>query len=178
MSPTWLLLITGNGVLFCVLAGILLRLACTIVSIQGQSMYPTFAAGDRVVVLNWWPRRWIRKGHIILFRPLYVVPVKPPDRSVLSDLHIKRVVAVAGEQVITSIDDVQKDLRSRVEPYHDERGRRIWHIPSGHLFVRGDAHGKSIDSLIAGPLPLQSVCGLVLMKVPTGRFVVLFQRNL
>jgi signal peptidase I len=167
---TWLFLI-GNVVLLLVLLGIFTRFAYLIVTVKGNSMFPTLAEGDRVVVLSWWPRGCLRKGQIILFEAMYTVLLPPFDKSVkfesmAGQLHIKRVVAVAGEQVITSINDVQEGERPRLAQDHDEQGRRIWHIPSGHVFVRGDNRNGSIDSLIAGPLPLQSVRGLVLMKLP------------
>jgi signal peptidase I len=166
MSLVWLFFI-GNMVLLLVLLGIFTRFAYLIVTVKGNSMFPTFAEGDRVIVLSWWPRSCLRKGQIILFESMYTVLLPPFGKSVKpGQLHIKRVVAVAGEQVITSISDVQEGERPRLARDHDEQGRRIWHIPSGHVFVRGDNHSGSVDSLIAGPLPLQSVRGLVLMKLP------------
>jgi signal peptidase I len=171
MFLMWLFL-TCNVVLLLALLGIFTRFAYLIVTVKGNSMFPTLEEGDRVVVLSWWPRGRLRKGQIVLFESMYAVLLPPFDKSVKpGQLHIKRVVAVAGEQVTTSISDVQEGVRPRLARDHDEQGRRNWHIPSGHVFVRGDNRSGSIDSLIAGPLPLQSVRGLVLMKLPATFFL-------
>lgn len=171
MFLTWLLLI-GNVILLLALCGILTRFACLVVTVKGKSMYPTLKDSDRVVVLSWWPKSRLRKGQIILFASLYTVPLEPTDKHAeLGQLHIKRIVAVAGERVITSLSDVHESSQAQVARYHDERGRRVWDIPPDHVFVQGDNHQESVDSLVAGPLPLQSVRGLVLTKLP-GAFLL------
>jgi signal peptidase I len=166
MFLMWLFLIC-NVVLLLVLLGICIRFAYLVVIVKGNSMSPTLEEGDRVVALSWWPKNCLRKGQIILFEPMYTVLLPPFDKRIRSgQLSIKRIVAVAGEQVITSMSDIQEGEHSRLAQDYDEQGRRIWHIPSGHVFVRGDNRSGSVDSVIAGPLPLQSVRGLVLMKLP------------
>jgi len=156
MFLIWFFLIC-NVVLLLVLVGIGIRFAHLVVTVKGNSMSPTLQEGDRVVALSWWPKSCLRKGQVILFEPMYTVLLPPFDKRIRSgQLSIKRIVAVPGEQVTTSMSDVQEG----------EQGRRIWHIPSGHVFVRGDNRSNSVDSAIAGPLPLQSVRGLVLMKLP------------
>jgi signal peptidase I len=151
MFLMWLFLIC-NIVLLLVLLGIFTRFAYLVVIVKGNSMSPALEEGDRVVALSWWPKNCLRKGQIILFEPMHTVLLPPFDKRIRSgQLSIKRVVAVAGEQVITSMSDVQEGERLRLARDHDEQGRRIWHIPSGHVFVRGDNRSGSVDSLIAGP---------------------------
>ncbi|MBA2392354.1 MAG: signal peptidase I [Ktedonobacteraceae bacterium] len=156
-----------NLVLLLFTLAILARLTYRIVTVQGHSMQPTFVEGDRVLAISWWPKRYLRKGQIVLFRPWYAEqPTFYYDSPLSEQLHIKRIVALAGETVKTSLNDIREEARSQFAPYHNEHGIRTWSIPAQHLFVCGDNHMESTDSLIAGPLSLRNVCGIVLMKLP------------
>jgi signal peptidase I len=147
--------------------GILARLTYRIVTVQGHSMQPTLTNGDHVVAIGWWPKRYLRKGQIVLFRPWYAEhPTFYHPPTFPEQFHIKRIVALAGETVKTSLNDIREDARPRLAHYHNEHGIRTWSIPAQHLFVRGDNHMDSTDSLIVGPLSQHNVCGIVLMKLP------------
>ena len=164
-----LLLLGFNSIILLFLLGLLMRFIYVVVTVQGASMSPTLNDGDRILVLNWWPKWFLRKGQIVLFRSWYGIPPSPSGqkiRSVSRQLHVKRNVALANETITTSFADIREEMRPRVAAYHDEQGKRTWRIPPRHLFVRGDNHMNSTDSLVTGPLPLQSVYGVVLLKFP------------
>ena len=58
------------------------------------------------------------------------------------------------------------ELRANQQEQHDPQGLRTWHIPPKHVFVRGDNTRGSIDSLVWGPIPVRSIQGIVLRKLP------------
>lgn len=153
----------------CVLGGVLLLLLCCggmllvracllVITVQGQSMAPTLQEGDRVVAVRPIWRRWIRKDQIVLFRQS--VSDETSDDSPLS-LHIKRVVALAGEGYRSSTRPWgYSDYVTQVEQAY------LWQIPHDHIFVCGDNREQSIDSCSWGPLPLRNVRGIVVKRLP------------
>jgi len=120
-------------------------------------MSPTLEEGDRVLAIRpLWPLR-VQKGQMVLFRQGDID--EKLDDPALS-LHIKRVVALAGEA-----------YRSSIHPlgYHEhvtqEKHTFVWHIPHDCIFVCGDNREQSIDSRSWGPLRLRNVRGIVVKKV-------------
>lgn len=142
------LLVTAWGVLlFLIAVSLLIRRWLLVVIVEQQSMLPALAPGDRLLAARRWPTQWLRKGQIVLVWPVQ------PSAAHLTRLketpYIKRIVAVGGETY---------------QP--DDQAGQAWPIPAGSLFVRGDHHGHSVDSLVWGPLPVQNVAGVVLMRLP------------
>lgn len=130
--------------------------------VTSNSMLPTVAAGDWVVISA---RRSgsdfaIERGDIVLF----TFPFDGPERA------IKRVVAIAGDEVRTAGPDVvlvNGDVVSR-EPSSndpDEIGETpadaAIRIPEGHVYILGDNVRSSIDSRSLGLLPEAEVLGKV-----------------
>lgn len=153
----WLVL-CGNLVLLLAIAGIFVRLACTRVVVQGESMMPTLAEGDALLVLDWWPRCLLARGQIVVS--------KLPHMSG-GELYIKRIIAIAGETVSIPLAALpRRDIPQVPACYHDEHGLRTWQIPARHVFVRGDNAAQSIDSALRGPFPYERIQGVVLMKLP------------
>ncbi len=136
----------------------LLRTAFVVVTVQGQSMFPTLEEYDRVLVWRFWPARWLQRGQIVIVRQL-------GKRAEGHLPFIKRIVGLPGDTIITSIDDLPGHLRLSLLAEHDTQGRRIWHIPPGYIFVRGDNRIGSVDSLSWGPIPFTRVGGIVLRKL-------------
>jgi len=122
-----------------------------VVSIHGDSMAPTLRVGDRVLVLRRWPRRWLRRGEVIL--------LKPADRY-LQNAAVKRVGAVAGDHVKPGYDSAT--------------GAAAWSglVGPEEIFIVGDSPG-SVDSRWFGPVPVDEVAGLVLLRLASrsGRLV-------
>jgi signal peptidase I len=145
-----LLLLCGGGLL-------LMRICLIVITVQGQSMSPTLEDGDRLLALRpLWSRR-VRKGQIVLFRQIDLDEARVD--SALS-LHIKRVVALAGEDYLSS---AEPGIYSEYVTRGDQGD--IWHIPQDHIFACGDNREQSIDSRIWGPLPLRNVRGIVVKKL-------------
>lgn len=142
----------------------LIRSYLVVVTLSGQSMYPTLQHGDRVLAIRRWPVRWVRRGQVVL-----VWPWLPSDTRLRSlqevEIYIKRVVAVAGDSITTSITDLYPDMRQEQVVSHDANGRREWVIPASHIFVRGDNLLGGYDSLTWGPIPVHTVLAVILMKL-------------
>jgi signal peptidase I len=140
----------------------LLRRLFVVVVVDGISMSPTLAPGDRMLGLRRWPRRWLRNGQIVV-----VAPGDRPECGLLqADLYIKRIVGSAGDTLVTTIDQLSPALRAGLCAAHDARGQRSWHIPAGRCFVRGDHPRGGFDSLAWGPIPLSTVRALVVARLP------------
>jgi signal peptidase I len=114
-----------------------------VVSVHGDSMAPTLRVGDRVLVLRRWPHRWLRRGEVIL--------LKPADRY-FQNSAVKRVGAVAGDHVKPGYDSVT--------------GAAAWSgvVGPDEIFIVGDSP-RSVDSRWFGPVPVDEVAGLVLLRL-------------
>jgi hypothetical protein len=78
---------------------------------------------------------------------------------------IKRIVGVEGDTLVTSITDLAEHLRPEQLAAHNGEGLRSWHIPPGHIFVRGDSSPGGHDSLTWGPVASRTVLGVVVMRM-------------
>jgi signal peptidase I len=119
------------------LAAVVLRRGFVVVTVFGLSMRPTYADGDRVLMLR---SRTLarRRGAVIVFT------LPGPDRV---DLLIKRVVARAGDATPAGV--------RRAAPGQP--------VPAGHLVVFGDSLGS--DSRVWGYLPVARVRGVVVGRL-------------
>jgi len=150
-----LLVLGGALLLLCCGSLLLIRTQLIVIIVRGQSMAPTLEGGEHVLALRPLRRSWIRKGQIILF--------KQGDSDGVPDpllLHVKRVVALAGEQYRSSTPPLGYS-----EHVAQEGQEYLWQIPQEHIFVCGDNREQSIDSRSWGPLPLRNVRGIVVKKL-------------
>jgi signal peptidase I len=140
------------------LAVALLRRRLAVVTVDGPSMLPTLADGDRLLV-----RRArladLAVGQIVVFeRPHEDVswsselPRWPPARG---DWMIKRVAAVPG-------DFVPPGIPAQATAGHNSV------VPVGQLVVLGDNHFSSYDSRSMGFIPADRLLGVVLRPVVVG----------
>jgi signal peptidase I len=131
---------------------VLARLSLRVIRVSGPSMEPTLPAGSRVLALRCWPRWWLRPGQVVLLSGL---------RGTASDrLIVKRVAHVAGETaVIRSRGGSHHPSYVRLDTIH--RPMRHIRLARGEIFVLGD-NSSSTDSRDWGPIPVESVVGLVL----------------
>jgi signal peptidase I len=160
MDIRWRLLSACSAISLLIMV-VFIRIALVVVTVQSFSMSPTLKHGDRVLVFRYWPARWLRKGHIVI-----VQPPSPEMRYLTKPVpFVKRVVGLPGDTVVTYLNQLNEYYRARLSDAHDEAGSRTWHVPPGHLFVRGDYVLGGTDSLSWGPIPFKSIQGIVLMKL-------------
>ena len=149
----------------------LLRIGFLVVTIRGESMYPTLQHGDRILVLRRWLAGNPHKGQVVVF----ALAAGPEEQKLSVDLqeacYIKRVVAVAGETFSAKLSAnalAEIEIAARRRPAQTASQVESWQIPSKHLFVCGENEEQSIDSRMWGPLPLSNVLGMMVMKLPAG----------
>lgn len=135
------------------LAVFLLRRSLAIVTVHGQSMVPTLHGGDRVLLLRYRWRWLLRWGQLVVCRY--------PQRHT----YIKRLIGLGGDHVV---------LPAQAAPYHpigddamvhEADDVVVWQVPPGCCFVKGDA-AYSYDSTFWGPISLEHLVGIVLLKLP------------
>jgi signal peptidase I len=142
----------------------LVRALLVVVTVKGESMSPTLLDGDRVLVSRRWPTGWLRRGSIALVCP---PGVPAHGRGPFGEVpYIKRVIALPGDTVVTSLAELDDPYQAYVGVTHDDSGNRAWDIPFGRCFVRGDNRRGSADSISWGPIPLRNILGIVIMKLP------------
>ncbi|WP_418961082.1 S26 family signal peptidase [Streptomyces tritici] len=114
------------------------RRVLLVVTVRGASMTPALLPGDRILVLRRSARR-LRDGGIVVLRSDRI-PAAGRD-----DLVVKRVAALAGGRVPPSAGG----------------GR----VPEGRLVVLGDNPDVSTDSRVWGPVPAESVVGVMVGRM-------------
>jgi signal peptidase I len=143
------------AVLCLLVAGValFLRRAIAVVTVTGQSMEPTLAVGDRVLV---------RRAGLRSVRTGQIVVIKAPGRrgtwaSALPgddlgrDWMIKRVAAIPGDPVPAGLPAALAAAA---------------HVPDGHLIVLGDNPTMSMDSRYLGYFPADRLLGIVVAGLP------------
>ena len=122
----------------------------------GVSMEPTFGHGDPVTAREI-DGDEVGRGEVVI--------LEVPDAAGGSDLTVKRVVAVAGDEIASVDDELRVNGEAVAEPYlapgtptTDLAQQRI---PAGHVFVMGDNRHNSHDSRLFGPVPTGSIVAVV-----------------
>ena len=136
--------------------------------VEGQSMAPTLADQDRLIVnkLAYRVGEPSRGDIVMLYYPL------DPDKS-----FVKRIIAEEGDEVRivdgqVSVNDVplQDDFVPPEYRSHEDLGPEL--IPEGYYFVMGDHRNNSSDSRHWGMVPKKYVIGRVQLRwwpIPTAR---------
>jgi signal peptidase I len=149
------------GLLSCLLSVVIFVLLARafffIVSVEGKSMLPTLAPGDRLLALRLWPARWLRRRQIVVTRYPQSHAQHAPN-ALSEQKYIKRVTGLAGDTITIELPDVKPLLMPDYPPQP-----RNWHIPPGHYFVQSDSWG--LDSTTLGPIPFRALCGVALVKL-------------
>ncbi|MGD0441557.1 MAG: signal peptidase I [Acidimicrobiales bacterium] len=132
--------------------------------VPSASMEPTLEIGDRIFVqkllFNWHD---LHDGDIVVFaRPAADTMCVVPGQNDL----VKRVIALPGQSVYSSGNNVFVDGRKLSEPYVTEplgapvaSRRHPFRVPAGELYVMGDNRSDSCDSRSWGPIRGSSVVG-------------------
>ena len=143
-----------------VYATLIVTFGFQVARVEGQSMAPTLADQDRLIVNKFAYRLGApRRGDIVmLYSPL------EPEKAL-----VKRVIGQAGDRVRivdgrvyrneVLLDDsfVAPQFRS-----HDDWGPQV--IPEGYYFVMGDHRNNSSDSRHWGPVPKKYIVGKVKVR--------------
>jgi len=143
-----------------VYATLIVTFGFQVARVEGQSMAPTLADQDRLIVNKFAYRIGIpRRGDIVM---LYY-PINP-DKS-----FVKRVIAEEGDTVRivdgrVYVNDVPMD-DSFVPPEfrsHDDYGPEV--VKEGYYFVMGDHRNNSSDSRHWGLVPKRYIIGKVQLR--------------
>ena len=119
--------------------------------VDGESMYPTYDTGDRLVVF-------------------YTTNVKDNDIAVIwsdeLDEHIvKRVIGVAGDHIAIKDDKLFRNNVPLYEPYINEQNwitpiqDTDFIVPDGYIYVLGDNRNDSADSRLLGMFESKDIFG-------------------
>jgi signal peptidase I len=132
--------------------GLTVRAAVHIYSIPSESMAPTLAVGDQIVVTRYIGHE-PQRGHIIVFRS----PVTPDE------LLVKRVVAVPGDLIDSRLGRVRIAGHTLPEPYVLREAAtgaiESQTVPPDTYFVLGDNRDESLDSRNWGVVPRSTIVG-------------------
>ncbi|MER6508659.1 S26 family signal peptidase [Nonomuraea sp. NPDC001636] len=120
-----------------------LRLRYLVVTVEGDSMLPTYQPGERVLVRRARPTR-VRTGQV-------VVLARMADEGETRWI-IKRLAAVPGDPI----------PREQIPALRDAPGTQV---PAGRLVVVGDNPAQSFDSRVSGYLRADRLLGVVLRKL-------------
>jgi signal peptidase I len=143
-------------------AGVAVRnLAYYPLRVTSNSMFPSIAKGDWVVISPQQAatKAAVHRGDIVLFR----FPFGGGGRA------IKRVVAIAGDQVKADRDEVRVNGESAAYGSKipiprvvtaDSASQAIV-VPEGYFYILGDNVASSVDSRSLGLLPQTEVLGKV-----------------
>ncbi|CAG6394180.1 S26 family signal peptidase [Streptomyces cocklensis] len=119
-----------------------------LVTVEGTSMAPTYAPGQRLLVLRT-PVARVRTGAAVVFR------LPPPEHGGAEPpLIVKRLAARAG-------DPVPPAIRPALGPRGDGR------VPRGSVVVLGDNPEASTDSRAWGYVPRTRITGVVIARLPS-----------
>lgn len=152
---------------FVIASGIKFVLEPTAVS--GLSMYPTFDDGDKIVLNRF--DTWFTdtdRGDEVVF-----------NWEAGDKLLIKRVIAVAGDEIVINSDGVFLNGEKLEEAYINPAEDMIMPeeeidvvVPEGYVFAMGDNRNHSMDSRFAeiGLVPEDEILGSVLARYsPVGK---------
>lgn len=152
--------------------------------VKKESMYPTLKENNMLLInrLNQVRGVSLKKGDIVVFEAPQAVAgdniAYYPDDSALDKfvklfvktLYVKRVIAVAGDQI--TIDDGvvyingEAQEESYVNPDNARNGSGIsLVVPEGYIFCMGDNRGSSYDSRNFGLVPVDKVEGSANFRV-------------
>ena len=133
--------------------------------VNGVSMSPTFASGERVLIyLPAQPKH----GEVMI---LHVTPETTSHFT--EEYMIKRVIGLPGDRITTDGSTIYRNNTPLMESYvaTDSAYRFSCFqpgncdvIPEGYVFVMGDNRNQSVDSRSFGVVPIQDVEGRVVLN--------------
>jgi len=130
------------------------------VKVVGESMRPTLENSQQYLLNRW--ALYLRAPH----RSEIVVIRDPTDHG----LSVKRIVAIAGEQVCVKEGAVFVNGKRLQEPYLQAGTstyagpalkEQLFQCGKDEFFVLGDNRNNSLDSRVYGPIPRHNILGLI-----------------
>ena len=153
------------------LAGVLRTFAFEIFSIPSSSMVPTLGVNDRILVqkafFNWHD---VHEGEIVVFNHPPLDHCPGPQSGDL----VKRVIALPGQTIYSSGNNIYVDGRLLPEPFlpkddplgppiPDASAQHPFRVPAGEFYMMGDNRAISCDSRYWGPIKGSSMVGKVVL---------------
>jgi signal peptidase I len=167
MSDSWKGLLKDLFTLIVLIVVVVIPIRLFIISpfiVDGESMHPTFANLDYLVVDEFIYRfQAPARGDVVVFR-------YPKNPSVF---YIKRIIGLPGEKVsinrgIATILQTNGETIALPEPYvvnEDATYTKNVILRDDEYFVMGDNRPNSSDSRVWGPLPLENIIGRVDLRL-------------
>jgi signal peptidase I len=151
------------------LAGLVRTFVFQTYFIPTSSMVPTLGVYDRILVQKaFFTWHDVREGDIVVFSH---PPLDDCPGPANGDL-VKRVIALPGQTIYSSGDNVYVDGKLLAEPYlpsDDPLGPQIaskqhpFRVPSGDFYLLGDNRAISCDSRYWGPIKGSTIIGKVIL---------------
>lgn len=124
--------------------------------VPSESMLPTLAVGDRILVYKGSPRQ-LHARDIIVFRE-----PQANQRSRREKFFVKRLIGLSGDTLAIQSGRVIRNGQPLAEPYLQEPPgyeQALVQVPADRLFVLGDNRNHSYDSHVWGFLPQRNIVG-------------------
>ena len=153
-----------------------------IVHVFGDSMLPKYKHKDRLLAIKYSSLISLRKRMIVILeipnqqhytrQEIKSFLERNPemyehiavDQDQTPQLAVKRVVALPQETFLAFLSDIhEKAITDEIIALYGEDGRKDWDISSDHYFLSGD--NKGTDSRVWGPVHIDQIKGVVLMKL-------------
>lgn len=154
MTAAFTAAIIGVATILPTAAGWWLRRRYLTVTVDGESMLPTYRPGERLLVRRIAPES-VRSGQVVVlsgFAHARPAPRRRPDLRPQAAHHprwiVKRIAAIPG-------DPIPRDTVAAL------RGAPGTHVPAGHVVVLGDNLPHSFDSRQAGYVTADRLLGVV-----------------
>lgn len=147
--------------------------------VKKESMYPTLKENNMLVInrLNQVRDVPLQRGDIVVFEAPDVISANSTTaqytensawdtfrKLFVKTLYVKRVIAVAGDQITIEKGVVYINGEAQEEVYVNPENSRNGSgismvVPEGYVFCMGDNRGASYDSRNFGAIPLEKVEG-------------------
>ena len=180
----WSWVYTIGGALIAVL--LIKNLLFSVTTVRQLSMYPTIQEWNMLIINRLDQVRGVplERGDIVVFEAPEGLAgdnkAYYPENSALDTfrklfwktLYVKRVIAVAGDQVTIEKGIVYVNGERQNEQYVNPVNSRITEnkittmvVPEGYIFCLGDNRGKSYDCADFGVIPIEKVEGTANFRI-------------